>query len=135
MFNPRFPHTLTIKRVRKDDSGMPITDDNGDFIYDTLSLVCVKMSNHHPMFDADNNFLTYEQGSINFGYRSNQRNTQTSGDVVVSDFHIACPMFLTEILVDDILEIKDYERTYSGKVVKKITFNLGTDIWFNEIKN
>lgn len=135
MFNPRFPHTLTIKRVRKDAGGIPVTNDDGDFIYDNLSLVCVKMSDHHPMFDAEGNFITYEQDSINFGYRTAQKSTETSGDVVVSDYHIACPMFLTEILVDDILEIKDYERTYSGKVIKKITFNLGTDIWFNEIKN
>lgn len=135
MYNPRFPHTLSIKRVRKDESGVPVTNDNNDFIYDVLPLVCVRMSNHHPMFDAEGNFITYEQENINFGYRTSQKNTQTSGDVVVSDYHIACPMFLNEILVDDILEIKDYERTYTGKVVKKITFNLGTDIWFDEIKN
>lgn len=135
MFNPRFPHTLSIKRARKGEDGMPITNDDGDFIYDTVSLVCVKMSNYHPMFDAEGNFITFEQNCINFGYRTANRNTRSTGDVIVSDHHIACPMFLTEILVDDVLELKDYDRTYTGKVIKKITFNLGTDIYFDEIKN
>lgn len=135
MFNPRFPHTLTVKRTRTDSTGVPQTDVNGNFIYDVVTLTCVEMSDSEPVRDADGRFVTFEATSINFGYRTAARNSQTAGDVIVSDFCIACPIFLTEIHTDDILEITDYERTYRGKVVKKTTFNLGTNIWFDEIKN
>lgn len=135
MFNPRFPHTLAVKRTRTDSTGVPQTDANGDFIYDTVTLTCVEMSDSEPVRNADGNFVTFEAASINFGYRTAARNSQTSGDVIVSDFCIACPMFLTEIHTDDILVLTDYERTYKGKVIKKTTFNLGTNIWFDEIKN
>ena len=135
MFNPRFPHTLVVKRVRKDSTGELVYDANGDAIIDTVSLLCVEMSDSEPVRDANGSFVTYEANSINFGYRTSAKNTTTAGDVIVSDFRIACPMFLTEILADDILELTDYERSYKGKVVKKTTFNLGTSIWFDEVRN
>ena len=135
MFNPRFPHTLVVKRVRKDSTGELVYDANGDAIIDTVSLLCVEMSDSEPVRDANGSFVTYEANSINFGYRTSAKNTTTAGDVIVSDFRIACPMFLTEILADDILELIDYERSYKGKVVKKTTFNLGTSIWFDEVRN
>ena len=72
---------------------------------------------------------------MNFGYRVSSKNTQTAGDVIVSDFKIATPMILTELVAGDILILTDYERTYKGVVVKKTTFNLGTNIWFDESKN
>ena len=135
MFNPRFPHTLVVKRVRKDSTGELVYDANGDAIIDTVSLLCVEMSDSEPVRNANGSFVTYEANSINFGYRTSAKNTTTAGDVIVSDFRIACPMFLTEILADDILELTDYERSYKGKVVKKTTFNLGTSIWFDEVRN
>jgi hypothetical protein len=44
-------------------------------------------------------------------------------------------MFLTPLEAGDLVEIKDYERSYWGEVVKKATFNLGSNIWINEVKN
>ena len=134
MFNPRFPHTLRVKRSVV-EGGEPVVDENGNILYDYIPLTAVEMVDEEPVRDADGDFVTYEVGFINFGYRTASSNTRTAGDVVVADFKIACPMFLTELRYDDILEISDYDRTYTAKLVKKTTFNLGTNIWFNEIKN
>ena len=43
--------------------------------------------------------------------------------------------FTTPLYFDDILEVTDYERTFRAKMVKKVTFNWGTDIWYDEIRN
>lgn len=134
MFNPRFPHTLRVKRVRM-SAGQPEIDVEGNIIYDYIPLTLVEMVDEEPVRDACGNFLTCVADCVNFGYRTSSANTQTAGDVIKSDFKIACPMFLTEIRYDDILEITDYDRTFTGKVVKKTTFNLGTNIWFDEIRN
>lgn len=135
MFNPRFPHKLSVVRVKVDVSGVPETDDNGDFIYEAMPLLVVEMLDNEPVLDTEGNFMTYEADEVNFGYRVATESTQTATDVIVSDFKVDCPMFLTELRPGDILEIKDYERSYKGKVVKKTTYNLGTSIWYNEIKN
>lgn len=134
MFNPRFPHSLVVKRPRF-VNGDIYTNVNGDIIYDTVPLTCVEMFDNEPVRDVDGNFVTFEKDSIEFGYRTSSRSSRTEGDVIVADFRIACPMFLTEIKTDDILELTDYDRTYRGTVIKKTTFNLGTNIWFDEIKN
>ena len=125
MFNPRFPHTLRVKRSVV-EGGEPVVDENGNILYDYIPLTAVEMVDEEPVRDADGAFVTYRTASSN---------TRTAGDVVVADFKIACPMFLTELRYDDILEVSDYDRTYTAKLVKKTTFNLGTNIWFNEIKN
>jgi hypothetical protein len=44
-------------------------------------------------------------------------------------------MFVTPLLPGDLVEITDFDRTYWGEVVKKATFNLGSNIWINEVKN
>lgn len=134
MFNPRFPHTLRVKRARV-LNGIPVTDVNGNVVYDYVALTCVEMIDSEPVRNADGSFVTFSSTGVNYGYRTSSRSSQTMNDVVVSDFQIACPMFLTEIMTEDILELTDYERTYTGRVVKKTTFNLGTNIWYNEIKN
>lgn len=133
MFNPRFPHTLKVKRARM-TAGQPEIDSEGNVLYDYLTLTLVAMIDNEPAME-NGQFVTYTAESVNFGYRTSSANTQTAGDVIRADFKIACPMFLTELRYDDILELTDYDRTFTGKVVKKTTFNLGTNIWFDEIKN
>lgn len=134
MFNPRFPHKLVVKRVRF-ANGQPVIDGDGNPIYDTVRLTLVEMYDEEPVRDLDGNFVTYEDDCVNYGYRTNSSNTQTMGDAMMTTFKIACPMFLTEIQAEDILELTDYDRTYRGRVIKKTTYNLGTNIWYNEIKN
>lgn len=135
MFNPRFPHTLRVWRPRKDNSGMPVTNANGDEVRDIVRLKAVVMIDDAPVVRADGSFDTEMVDTISFGYRTQGKNTRETVDVQVSDFKLATPMFLTHLEPGDMVEIWDYERSYWGEVVKKATFNLGSNIWINEVKN
>ena len=135
MFNPRFPHTFRVWRVRKNSFGEVITDDDGDAVYDIVRLQAVITIDGLPVVRTDGSFDTELVEWMAFGYRTQGKNTKDTSDVIVSDFKFATPMFLTYLEVGDRVEIKDYERTFWGEVVKKATFNLGTNIWINEVKN
>lgn len=135
MFNPRFPHRLRVWRSAKDEFGEPRTDNDGNPIYEVLTLSKVVMADYEPMMICDDEFMTEPTEWIHFGYRTQGKNTRDTADVQVSDFKLSTPMFLTHLLPGDRVEIKDYERTFWGEVVKKMTFNLGSNIWINEIKN
>ena len=134
MFNPRFPHTLRVWRARKDSYGEPMTDSDGDPIYDIVSLKAVTMIDGRPVVLSDGSFDTSLTEWIEFGYRTPGKNTKDTTDVMVADFKLATPMFLTTLEAGDRVEIKDYERTFWGEVAKKQTFNLGSNIWINEVK-
>lgn len=135
MFNPRFPHTLRVWRFRKDDNGEPITDDEGNPIQEVVMLEKVVMIDYAPVVLSDGSFSTELVDTINFGYRTQGKNTRDTVDVVVSDFKLSTPMFLNHLNPGDMVEITDYERTFWGEVVKKATYNLGSNIWINEVKN
>ena len=135
MFNPRFPHTLRVWRSRKDADGMVVTTDEGDEILDVVMLSKVTMIDNRPIILADGSFDTAPTEWLEFGYRTGGKNTKDTSDVMVSDYELATPMFITALNAGDKVEIKDYDRTYWGEVVKKQTFNLGSNIWVNEVKN
>lgn len=128
MFNPRFPHTLRVLRVVG-------TDDEGNPLYETVSLDVVVMRGDLPVRYADGSFATGKVESLPFGYRTQSKNTSNTTDVEVADYKLSTPMFLTHLLSTDIVELKDYDRTYRCDVVKKATFNLGSNIWVNEVRN
>ena len=135
MDNPRFPHILSVKRANRNQFNEPLTDEEGNVAYDILPLQVVKFINDSPLRDKEGRFVTDEVNEIPFGYRTASENTRQRGAVMVSDYKIACPMFITELRAGDMLEITDYLKSYKGVVVKQTTFNLGTNIWFNEVKN
>lgn len=135
MFNPRFPHTLRVWRYRKNDYGEPMTDAEGNPVQDIVKLKKVVMVDSEPIVRSDGSFDTEVVDTIEFGYRTQGKNTRDTVDVQVSDFKLATPMFLTCLEPGDRVEIWDYERSYWGEVVKKVTFNLGSNIWINEVKN
>lgn len=135
MFNPRFPHTLRIERPKKIE-GEIVFDDDGNPTYETVLLDIVQCdASGNPIIGSDGRFLTEQADTINFGYRTSSQNTRTAGDVEVADFKIALPMFITPVFSGDRLIVEDYDRIYIGRVVKKTTFNLGSNIWFNEVRN
>lgn len=134
MFNPRFPHKLRVWRSRKNDYGEPMTDNDGDPIFDIVTLKAVVMVDSRPVVLSDGSFDTELTEWLAFGYRTQGKSTKDTTDVMVSDFQLATPMFLTPLEAGDRVEIKDYERTYWGEVVRKQTFNLGSNIWINEVK-
>ena len=69
-----------------------------------------------------------------FGYRSQGKDTRDTADVESADYALATPMFLTALDSSDIIEMTDYDRTFRCEVVRKATFNLGSNIWVNEVK-
>ena len=112
-----------------------MTDKDGNPIRDIVTLKAVVMIDHAPLVRSDGSFDTELTEWIEFGYRTQGRNTKDTLDVVVSDFKLATPMFLTVLEAGDQVEIIDFERSYWGEVVKKQTFNLGSNIWINEVHN
>jgi hypothetical protein len=114
MFNPRFPHTLRVWRSRKDENGLPATTDEGDEILDVVELNVVTMLDGRPMM-SDEGFETEPTEWIDFGYRTEGKNTKDTTDVMVSDFKLATPMFLTSLYPGDRVEIVDYDRTFGRK--------------------
>lgn len=134
--NPRFPHKLVVKRARRID-GEIIYDDEGNVTYDIVPLSpCVLDNRGYMRFGSDGKPLTSDAtDSIKCGYRTSTRNVSESGDVAVYNITLHTPPFTTELLYDDLLVITDYERTYTARMVRKVTFNWGTNIWFDEIRN
>lgn len=135
MFNPRFPHSLRVWRYRKDSFGEPMTNVDDNPIKDIVTLKAVTMVDNLPVVNADGSFATETTEWMSFGYRTQGKNTRETVDVQVSDFKLATPMFLTPLEPGDLVEMQDYERTYWCEVVKKATFNFGSNIWVNEVKN
>jgi hypothetical protein len=135
MFNPRFPHTFRVWRVRKNDFGEPVTNDEGDPVYDIVRVQAAVVIDDKPVRLSNGSFDTELTEWVNFGYRTQGKNTRETVDVIVSDYKLACAPLMTYIEPGDRLEIKDYMRTYWGDVVKMMTFNLGSNIWINEVKN
>jgi hypothetical protein len=135
MFNPRFPHTLRVWRLRVDSNGEPVTDADGDAVFDIVRLKVAVMIDGAPVVRSDGSFDTESTEWISFGYRTQGKNTRESTDVIVSDYKLSTNPIMTFLKPGDRVEIKDYMRTYWGEVVKMATFNLGTNIWINEVKN
>lgn len=128
MYNPRFPHKFRVFRPKVDTNGEPVLDVDGNPTYILLPLDKVINDDGTP-------FITEVVESMPFGYRTQGRNMSESRDVYVADYKLASPRFLTILNVGDRLEITDFDRTFFGEVVKKITNNLGSNIWINEVKN
>lgn len=135
MFNPRFPHTLRVWRLRVNSNGEPVTDADGDAVFDIVRLKVAVMIDGAPVVRSDGSFDTESTEWISFGYRTQGKNTRESTDVIVSDYKLSTNPIMTFLKPGDRVEIKDYMRTYWGEVVKMATFNLGTNIWINEVKN
>jgi hypothetical protein len=134
MYNPRFPHSLKVMRVQKEANGEPVTDEEGIPVYDIVPLERVVMRDGIPQRRGDGSFITEMSESIPYGYRTSGKSTDDSGAVEVTDLMLATPMFLTLLDPSDIVEMTDYDRTCRCEVVRKATFNLGSNIWVKEVK-
>lgn len=134
--NPRYPHSLTVKRVKR-TNGEIVFDVDGNVTYETVTLSVVALDYRGFMLRSSEGVpvIASAVSSIPCGYRSVGRESSTSGDAVVASRLIHTPPFTTELLFDDLLEITDYDRSYKARLVKKQTGNMGTAIWFDEIKN
>lgn len=112
-----------------------MTDIDGNPVYDIVRIQVAVVIDDKPLTSPDGGFVTEQSEWISFGYRTQGKNTKDTLDVVVSDYKLATAPLMTYIEPGDRVEIKDYMRTYWGEVVKMMTFNLGTNIWINEVQN
>lgn len=135
-YNPRFPHTLRYLVPLHDEDGLPMFDDEGDVQYASVPLLKVRMdSDDNPLLDEDGEFITDEVEELEWGYRTSTGGFRDSGKVAEADYKIATPMFTTPLATGDILEMTDYDRTYRMEVLKKTTYNWGSNIWVKDVKN
>ena len=70
MFNPRFPHTLRVWRVRKNDFGEPVTNDDGDPLYDIVRVKKAVVIDDKPLMRGDGTFENELTEWVDFGYRT-----------------------------------------------------------------
>lgn len=135
-YNPRFPHRLRVVVPVYDENGDPLFDENGDVTYDTLPLEKVKMdSDDNPLFGEDGKFLTEWVDELEWGYRTSTGGFRDSGDVAEADYKIATPLFLTPLSTGEVVIMKDYDRTWKMEVLKKTSYNWGSNIWVKDVKN
>ena len=135
MYNPRFPHTLVIKRALRDADGEVVFDEEGNPKYEPITFHKVVTFDGDPCFNADGTMETEEVTELEFGYRTSTKNIRERGNVVVADYKLACPMFLDELFYDDVVMLKDYDGERQVALVKKTTFNWGSTVWVNDVQN
>ncbi len=138
--NPRFPHTLRVLRPSLDEYGQPVFDENGDPTFSTLLLKKVVMTedeadNGDPTFNSDGSFVTEDVEEIRWGFRTSTGGFHDSGEVAEANYKIATQMFLTPLNTGDVLEMTDFDGTTRMEVLKKTTYNWGTNIWVKDVKN
>jgi hypothetical protein len=83
---------------------------------------------------GEGGFETEEVEFLPFGYRNQGKDTRDTSEVEVSDHKLATPMFVTPLDSSDRVELTDFDRIYWCEVVRKATYNLGSNIWVNEVK-
>lgn len=136
MYNPRWPYTFRVLSESLDADGMPITDGQGKPIRGSMQLEKVVYDgNWNPTFRSDGSLLTETVTEMPWGYRTSTGGMKTSGEVFVADYKISCPMFVTDLPSGTTLEMTDRVRTFRAKVIKMTTYNWGTNLWVDNIKN
>ena len=136
MYNPRWPHTFTILAEQLDENGLPVTDEQGNPVEGSAQVeMIVYDPQWNPRFNPNGEFVTETVVDVPWGYRTSTGGMKTSGEVWVADYKVSCPMLLTDIPSGTVLIMKDYTRTFRVKVVKMTTYNWGTNLWLDNIKN
>lgn len=135
--NPRWPFTFTVLGESLDANGLPVTDENGDPVNSPVAVAVAEYDDYdsEPLRNSDGSPITEEVLEVPWGYRTSTGGMKTSGDVIVADYKISCPMLLTDLPTGTVLEMTDYVRSFRVKVIKMTTFNWGTNLWVDNIKN
>ena len=136
MYNPRWPHTLRVLSESLDSDGMPVVDSEGMPVRASRPLERVEYGpDWNPRRRPDGTFVTDWVEDMPWGYRTATGGLKTSGEVIVADYKVSCPMILTEIETGAVLELTDYTHTFRVKLLKMTTYNWGTNLWLDNIKN
>ena len=136
MYNPRWPHTFRVVVESLDSNGLPVTDANGDPVVGSMQLEKVVYdSGWNPTRNPDGSFVTEMVTDMPWGYRTSTGGLKTAGEVIVADYKVSTPMMLTELPTGTILQMTDYTHTFRAKLLKMTTYNWGTNMWLDNIKN
>ena len=156
MYNPRWPHTFRVVVESLDANGLPVTDANGDPVIgipvldqqgnpvlvdgkpkmkDMELTRIVYDSAWNPRRNPDGSFVTEMVTDMPWGYRTSTGGLKTSGEVIVADYKVSTPMMLTELPTGTVLQMTDYTHTFRAKLLKMTTYNWGTNMWLDNIKN
>lgn len=136
MYNPRWPHTFRVVVESLDANGLPVTDANGDPVVGSMQLEkIVYDSAWNPTRNPDGSFVTEMVTDMPWGYRTSTGGLRTAGEVIVADYKVSTPMMLTELPTGTILQMTDYTHTFRAKILKMTTYNWGTNMWLDNIKN
>lgn len=136
MYNPRWPYTFVVVEESLDTDGMPVVDKYGDPVVSSKTLQKVVYdAQWNPTRGADGSFVTESVTEMPWGYRTSTGGMKTSGEVIVADYKISCPMFLTDLPTGTTLILTDSVRSFRVKVIKMTTYNWGTNLWVDNIKN
>lgn len=136
MYNPRWPHTFKVVEEILDENGLPVTDENGTPItgYAQVDLIVYDPA-WNPRRHPDGSFITNNVTEVPWGYRTSTGGLKTAGEVIVADYKMSCPMMLTELPTGTVFEMTDYTHTFRAKLMKMTTYNWGTNLWLDNIKN
>lgn len=136
MHNPRWPHTFRVLAESLDKDGIPVTDEDGKPARGCMTLERIVYDPAwNPRFRADGRFETEKVTRMPWGYRTSTGGLKTAGEVIVADYKVSCPMLLTELPTGTVLEMTDYTHTFRAKLLKMTTYNWGTNLWLDNIKN
>lgn len=136
MYNPRWPHTFRVVVESLDENGLPVTDANGDPVVGSMQLEkIVYDSAWNPTRNPDGSFVTEMVTDMPWGYRTSTGGLKTAGEVIVADYKVSTPMMLTELPTGTVLQMTDYTHTFRVKILKMTTYNWGTNMWLDNIKN
>lgn len=136
MENPRHPYFFTVKEARTDEHGDAVTDAEGHPVETDMEVELVETgSGGNPVRDDDGNLATYTVTRVPCGYRTSTGGYRISGEVIVCDYKISTPMMRTELPPETVIEVTDNTRTYRAKIIKATTYNWGSNMWIDEIRN
>lgn len=136
MYNPRWPHTFRVEVEYLDENGLPVTDEDGEPVVGSMQLEkIVYDSGWNPTRNPDGTFVTEMVTDMPWGYRTATGGLKTAGEVIVADYKVSTPMMLTELPTGTVLQMTDYTHVFRAKILKMTTYNWGTNIWLDNIKN
>lgn len=131
MYNPRWPHTLTIFAQTLDERGRPVTDESGNPVKTAMPLKKVVYDSRWNPVRNSCGFVTEEVTELPWGYRTSTGGIRDSGAVFAADYKISCPMIVTHIPEGTLVTLTDYDNTFTAVVKKQTSYNWGTNIWLD----
>lgn len=131
MYNPRWPHILTIYVQSLDERGRPVTDEDGNPVSTAMTLEKVVYDSRWNPVRNSAGFVTEPVTELPWGYRTSTGGIRDSGEVFAADYKISCPMIVTHIPEGTLVTLTDYDNTFTAVVKKQTSYNWGTNIWLD----